>query len=184
MPRPTPHQSASEPERDSDQPRTGIVVDITDTQGFLRVDHDALTRLAIRVLQAEGLSHASLSIALVDDAAIHRVNRVHLQHDCPTDVISFLLSEPDSHELVGELVVSAQTAQATASDLGVPAGEELALYVVHGLLHLCGYDDATDKDIQLMRAREQLALSREGLASQSFLAERGPGLGEGEEKMM
>ncbi len=63
------------------------------------------------------MSRASISIALVDDAAIHRVNRAHLDHDCPTDVISFLLSEPDEDELAGELVVSTQTALAMAAQL-------------------------------------------------------------------
>ena len=54
------------------------------------------------------------------------LNRAHLDHDCPTDVISFLLSEPDEAELAGELVVSTQTALGMAAQLEVPAWSELA----------------------------------------------------------
>ena len=114
---------------------------------------------------AKAVSRASISIALVDDAAIHRVNRAYLDHDCPTDVISFLLSEPDDAELTGELVVSTQTALAMSAQLKVPAWSELVLYVVHGLLHLCGYDDRSDEDVRIMRAHEKMALEREKLAA-------------------
>src|SRR3954451_11899946 len=146
MPRPMPHQTDNTRVADTEPPTGAIVVEISDTQNFIPVVHDDLAALAARVLRGEGVSRASISIALVDDAAIHRVNRAHLDHDCPTDVISFLLSEPDEPELAGELVVSTQTALAVAGQLEVPAWNELALYVVHGLLHLCGYDDRTDED--------------------------------------
>ena len=96
-------------------------------------------RLVREVLIGRG--SRPISIALVDDATIHAVNRRHLAHDWPTDVISFRLSEVDDDELAGELVVSAEMAATTARQAGVGAWDELALYVVHGLLHLCGYDD-------------------------------------------
>ena len=90
----------------------------------------------------EGVEPASISIALVDDATIHAINRKHLGHDWPTDVISFLLSEPARPELAGELVVSAEMAAAHgAASRRSTRWTELSLYVVHGLLHLCGYDD-------------------------------------------
>src|SRR3954451_21376379 len=76
-----------------------IEVEISDTQGHLTVDHRALSALACRVLEGEGVERASLSIALVDDATIHAVNRRYLAHDSPTDVISFLLSDPDEPEM-------------------------------------------------------------------------------------
>jgi probable rRNA maturation factor len=160
-----PHQTDNSPATDTEPPPGAIVVEITDTQSFIPVVHDDLVALAARVLRGEGVSRASISIALVDDAAIHRVNRAHLDHDCPTDVISFLLSEPDEAELAGELVVSTQTALAIAVQLDVPPWAELVLYVVHGLLHLCGYDDRSDEDARIMRAREKMALERENLAA-------------------
>src|SRR5437763_1488636 len=72
-----------------------IEVEISDTQGHLTVDPGALSALSRRVLEGEGIARASISIALVGDATIHEVNRRHLGHDCPTDVISFRLSDPD-----------------------------------------------------------------------------------------
>jgi probable rRNA maturation factor len=160
-----PHQTDKSKTTGTEPPPGAILVEITDTQNFIPVVHDDLAALAARVLHGEGVSRASISIALVDDAAIHRVNRTHLDHDCPTDVISFLLSEPDEDELTGELVVSTQTALAMAAQLQVPAWSELVLYVVHGLLHLCGYDDRNDEDARIMRAHEKMALERENMAT-------------------
>src|SRR5690242_11162048 len=81
-----------------------IAVEISDTQRFLQVDAGRLAKLAGDVLRGEAVGAASISIALVDDPTIHRINREHLEHDWPTDVISFVLSEPDEPCLVGELV--------------------------------------------------------------------------------
>jgi probable rRNA maturation factor len=160
-----PHQSDHTPATDTVPPAGAIVVEISDTQKFIPVNQVDLAALAARVLRGEGVSRALISIALVDDAAIHRVNREHLDHDCPTDVISFLLSDPDDAELAGEIVVSTQTALAIALRIEVPAWAELVLYVVHGLLHLCGYDDRSDQDAQIMRSREKMALERENLVA-------------------
>ena len=69
-------------------------------------------------------------------------------------MISFPLSEPDDPVLTGELIVSAEMAAATAAETGGDPGDELALYIVHGLLHLCGYDDLSDPQADGMRRRE------------------------------
>jgi probable rRNA maturation factor len=131
-----------------------IDVEISDTQGHLTVDRSALSALVRTVLSAEKRESASISIALVDNATIHTINRTHLDHDWPTDVISFPLSDPDDPVLAGELVVSAEMASASALERDVDPAVELALYVVHGLLHLCGYDDQSEGDVLLMRHRE------------------------------
>ena len=97
---------------DPDRSRQGgIEVEISDTQGFL----DSRSRpgspgWSRGVLATRGSSTPAISVALVDDATIHRINRQHLGHDWPTDVISFPLSEPGEPELAGELVVSAEMA--------------------------------------------------------------------------
>ncbi len=139
-----------------------IEVELSDTQGHLRIDPSAVVDLARRVLIAEGRRSASISIALVDEASIHALNRVHLSHDWPTDVISFTLSDPDELILAGELVVSAEMAVAAAAEDGVTPRDELALYIVHGLLHLCGYDDSTGADAAEMRRREDEILTQFG----------------------
>ena len=133
----------TETEAESGEPpsASAIAVELSDTQAHLAVDRAALVRLAQSVLAGEGVARASVSIALVDDATIHAVNRRYLDHDGPTDVISFVLSDPGTPDLAGELVVSAEMAATTAREAGAEPLDELALYVVHGLLHLCGYDD-------------------------------------------
>jgi probable rRNA maturation factor len=139
----------------------GIKIEISDTQGFLIVDTRKLVALARRVLEGEGTTRASISLVLVDNATIHRLNRQHLGHDWPTDVISYTLSGPDDSELAAEIVISAEMAAATAHTMSVAPADELALYVVHGLLHLCGYDDRSEPDILRMRDRENQILNRE-----------------------
>jgi probable rRNA maturation factor len=147
-------------------PPTRTEVEVSDTQGHLAVDPEAVEALVRRVLEGEGLGGpATISVALVDDRAIHAVNRRHLGHDGPTDVISFLLSDPDEPVLAGELVVSAERAATLAHQVGIDPWAELALYVVHGLLHLCGYDDLAAPDVDAMRRREGEILSREGLTN-------------------
>ena len=140
-----------------------MTIEISDAQVHLTIDHQTLRDLARRVLEGEGVAEASISIALVDDAAIHAINRRHLGHDWPTDVITFRLA--DEPHLEAELVVSAEMAAATAREAGTEPSAELALYVVHGLLHLCGYDDHTVDDATAMRGREDAVLRREGWAN-------------------
>jgi probable rRNA maturation factor len=140
-----------------------IEVEISNTQGHLQVDLAALDQLVRVILIAEDRPRGSISIALVDNATIHAINRTHLSHDWPTDVITFPLAGADDPVLAGELVVSAEMACAAAREIGVEPSEELALYVVHGLLHLCGFDDHDDGDRQRMRQREDELLSQAGL---------------------
>jgi probable rRNA maturation factor len=160
------------------QDREAIEVEVSDTQEHLAVDHGLLVRLARRVLAGEAVAAGSVSIAVVDDATIHAVNRRHLAHDWPTDVLSFRLSDPGDPFLSGELVVSAERAATLARRFAVDPHAELALYVVHGLLHLCGYDDQDASGTEAMRRREGEILSREGLTNTFPLA----GLAEDEER--
>jgi probable rRNA maturation factor len=140
-----------------------IAIEISDTQGHLSIDTRALVRRAQTVLALENRLRASISIALVDNATIRDLNRAHLGHDWPTDVISFPLSGPDEPVLAGELVVSAEMARAVAEAAGADPEAELALYVVHGLLHLCGYDDRDPVSSAAMRRRESEVLAILGL---------------------
>ena len=151
-------------------------VAVSNEQDFVAVRDDWLARIVETVLRGEGVTSAELSIALVNDAAIHVVNRQFLAHDEATDVISFLLNEadvddagksaqrsPQPRHIDGEVVVSGETAQRCAVEAGCRASDELALYLVHGLLHLCGYDDHSTADRRVMRGRERSHLQKLGL---------------------
>jgi len=110
---------------------------------------------AIEVIASEfGWSDAEISVAVVDDPEIHRVNRQFLQHDYPTDVISFDTTESDTL-LEGEIVVSVDTARRIAEENGWNGDHELLLYVVHGMLHIVGLDDKAPADIEEMRQAER-----------------------------
>jgi probable rRNA maturation factor len=164
-------------------------IEITDHQSSMMVDHRALECAIRRVLADEQIGAATLCLALVNDEEIQRVNREFLGHDFATDVISFRLNEcPDSTDsaarqmestgsaespgrhldeipsgndlsLEGELIVSTETAVREAASHGWSPEAELLLYVVHGLLHLCGYDDLTDEARPVMRSRERELLA-------------------------
>jgi len=139
-----------------------LKIEIAIEQDSLSVDADRLRRAIEAVLGDAGIEESELSIAVVDDPTIHDLNRRFLAHDYPTDVLSFLL-ERDGSRLDGEVVVSADTATREAARLGWPAGDELLLYVVHGTLHLVGYDDVTDELRATMRAAERKYLTALGL---------------------
>src|SRR5262249_36340354 len=111
----------------------------------------------------EGVADAEVSLAFVDNPTIHRLNQRYLQHDEPTDVLSFPLSEPNARRLAGELVIGAEVALAQARERGHDVQAELALYVIHGLLHLCGHDDKTPDGAAAMRERERHYLRELGL---------------------
>jgi probable rRNA maturation factor len=148
-------------------PDSGFVIELSNTQSAVEVDRDWLIALVTRTLQSERISRAEISIALVNDPAIHERNRLHLGHDYPTDVITFPLSEPGTSMLAGDILVSAETAARVAAEGGHHPLEELALYVIHGILHLCGYDDHKEPDIQRMRRRESELLAQVGIGDSS-----------------
>ena len=115
-----------------------------------------------QVLAEEGIQRATISLAVVDDPTIHDLNRRFLQHDYPTDVLSFVLDSGPGY-VDGEVIVSADTATAAAARYGWTRDDELLLYVIHGALHLVGYDDQTPAAQQAMRDRERLLLRHFGL---------------------
>ncbi|HZZ72980.1 MAG TPA: rRNA maturation RNase YbeY [Pirellulales bacterium] len=141
-----------------------LSLEISNAQAALAVDEASLRAAVESVLAAAGYEQAEISLAVVQDRRIHEVNRQFLQHDYPTDVISFLW-EQGSDRLEGEIVVSAETAVRCAAKWNWPAEHELLLYVVHGLLHLVGYDDTTPAAAAAMRAAEQAAFSRLGIGA-------------------
>jgi probable rRNA maturation factor len=115
------------------------------------------------VLEGEGVTDAEISLAFVDNPTIHRLNQRYLQHDEPTDVLSFRLSDSNSKRLSGELVIGAEVALIQAQVRGHEVQAELALYVIHGLLHLCGLDDRTEPAAKEMRKRERHYLAVLGM---------------------
>ena len=143
-----------------------ISVEVCNEQSALPVD-TALTRRAVSVVLAgESVTSATISVAVVDDPTMRELNRRYLNHDYNTDVLSFLLEESDG-QLDGEIIVSADTAVLRAGEFDWSAGNELLLYVIHGTLHLTGYDDHCDAERGHMRRKEMQYLKELGLDPES-----------------
>ncbi|HJT35218.1 MAG TPA: rRNA maturation RNase YbeY [Pirellulales bacterium] len=137
-------------------------IKIADQQQRLTFDRPRLRQAVKAVLQGEGISKAQICVAIVDDPQIHELNRRFLNHDEPTDVLSFALEQRSGY-VEGEIVVSADTAASRAGEFNWPPEDELLLYVVHGTLHLAGYDDKTPELRGEMRRLERHYLGAFGL---------------------
>ncbi len=132
-----------------------IKVTVANPQEAVVIERARMRQIVQAVLEGEDELDAEISLAFVDNPTIHRLNNRYLQHDEPTDVLSFPLSEPGARKLQGELVIGAEVAKTQADERGHSVEAELALYVIHGLLHLCGYDDHEPKAADLMGEREK-----------------------------
>ncbi len=138
-------------------------VSVSDCQSALSIDASRIRRVVKAALRHCQVEQADISIAIVDDESIHQLNRRHLQHDYPTDVLSFAMSAaPDPLE--AEVVVSSETAIREAGRFGWDADAELLLYVTHGVLHACGHDDHSAQDRAAMRRAECEVLQNFGLS--------------------
>jgi len=115
-----------------------------------------LARTAERALAAVGRPGGTVEVAIVDDATIRRLNARYRGVGRRTDVLAFPLEAPDAPgQLVGQVVVSVETARRQARRAGVPLALELDLLVTHGTLHLVGYDDRDPVEADLMHRRER-----------------------------
>jgi probable rRNA maturation factor len=134
-----------------------IRVALVNRQKHIRLSGRALRALSAAtraVLRGEKVRHADISVALVDNPTIHRLNRKFLRHNKPTDVITFPLSSEEEAVLSGEIVISGEMARTASRQFGHTERAEIALYLIHGLLHLCGYDDTSNAKRKVMRERE------------------------------
>lgn len=138
-------------------------ISIASPQEIVQPDRGRLREIVRAVLEEEGVADYEISLACVDDPTIHRLNKRYLDHDEPTDVLTFPLSDPSAKKLAGEIVLGVEVALRQAEERGHDVQVELALYVIHGLLHLCGYDDGTPAESREMRRRERHHLQRLGL---------------------
>lgn len=125
-----------------------------------------LISLARRVLKQEGPPRAEVTIRLTDDAEVHELNRRYRGYDKPTDVLSFAQRDqmadappppdlPGMPTILGDVIISVDTARKQAATQSVTLEEELSLLVVHGILHLLGYEDETEEGAEQMRVRER-----------------------------
>ena len=117
-------------------------------------------KIAKETLNALGFPEGELSLSLVDDQEITELNQRYLDRPRATDVIAFPMREGEfseiSPQLLGDVVISTETAQRQAEEIGHSLEEEVARLLLHGILHLAGYDhERPGSQAQAMRKKEK-----------------------------
>jgi probable rRNA maturation factor len=148
-----------------------FVVQIAKNFKNIDIHPHKLKKLVKTICNRFKLSKATISIAIVDDTQIRKVNKQFLNKDSPTDCLSFNLSDNDTnsvkslygeHSRTIELVVNAEMAVRQANLRGHSSEAELALYITHGLLHNLGFDDSTQYHAKKMHDTENEILQQLG----------------------
>lgn len=124
-------------------------IEVLNRQRQFKVDRRAAANLATAVLERIGRADAELTIIFIRDAAMQQLNRDYRGKDKPTDVLSFAYHESDdgfaeSDTHLGDVVISVETAARYAAEFGLTFDREIEHLIIHGTLHLAGYDHETD----------------------------------------
>ena len=119
------------------------MIEVVNRQRRLKVDTRAWAGFAEKALDAIGRNGSSATIAFVSDTAIRKLNQEFRGIDRATDVLSFPADGPDELNL-GDIAISVETAASQAKENDLAFDEEIAQLILHGLLHLSGYDDESD----------------------------------------
>jgi probable rRNA maturation factor len=117
------------------------VIEVVNRQRGKKVDTETWTRFANKALHVIGNHGSSATIAFVSDRRIRDLNQRFRNVHKPTDVLSFPAEEETN---LGDIAISVETAAAQAKENGLSFETEIAQLILHGLLHLCGYDHETD----------------------------------------
>jgi probable rRNA maturation factor len=140
--------------KSTSKPTKGNVL-ITSNQKGVKLDRTGLRRDVRKILDLLGTGQRELSLMIVDDEGIQTINRDYLRRDRPTNVIAFSLTEGDFGDVnpgvLGDVVVSAQTAAREARTAGIPIEDAILYLIIHGILHLAGYDHEGPKGIARAR---------------------------------
>jgi len=141
-----------------------LLLEILDEQDCLAVDVEKVRTLCERILDDNGIKSGKINVVLVDSDTIQQYNRDFLRHDYPTDTISFPCEyRQDEGHLEGEALVCTEIAKERAEEFSWTAEEEMLLYVVHGMLHLLGYDDTAPEKKAVMQEKERDYLATLGI---------------------
>lgn len=136
--------------------KESFLIEILDEQDDLVVDPGPIRTICEKILDDAKVRAGRLGIVLVDGDTIQQYNRDFLQHDYPTDVISFPMEDRRNEGyLEAEILACTQIAKERAGEFCWTPQEELLLYVVHGVLHLVGFDDKTPEARTAMRQKER-----------------------------
>ena len=135
---------------------------IKNQQKITKVNQEKTKGIIKKILQHLKVDdRIEISVLFTDDKFIRLLNNKYRGIDKPTDVLSFSLQEGavkspevESDKLLGDIIISLETAQRQADTLNHSVEKELTVLMIHGLLHLTGYDHEEDKDYKIMREKE------------------------------
>lgn len=140
-------------------------ISVNNTQNSLQISTQAVKTIVKSVIAGEGQNCDEVSIYFVSTEEICQLHKDFFDDPTPTDCISFPLDEEDvdnqiDYRILGDVFVCPQTALEYAEANGTDPYDETALYVIHGLLHLMGYDDLEENKVVLMREAEDRHLKK------------------------
>lgn len=171
--RPSSNCPVAEPDPEP-EPEARLVADVIEDDGdwstFAPVEPAILAAVTVVSEAAElTIGPCEATVVLSSDTVVHDLNRTYRQQDKPTNVLSFPAPElpadvPSDRKMLGDIVLAAETVAQEAQALAIPPVHHLQHLVVHGLLHLIGYDHLTDAQAAEMEALETRLLSRIGVA--------------------
>jgi len=141
-----------------------LLLEILNEQDEFTIDLGRIRTLCEQILDESGIKSGRINVVLVNSDTIQQFNRDFLKHDYPTDTISFPAEyrQSDGH-LEGEVLVCTEIAKERAEEFSWAAESELLLYVVHGVLHLIGFDDSTPEQQAVMQEKERSYLATLGI---------------------
>ena len=132
-----------------------IVYDTADIS-FPKIKRRETTRWIKKTIESLNKKTGNITYIFCSDKEILRINKQYLNHDYYTDIITFDYSENDT--LSGDLFISLETVKTNSEKYKTRYEEELLRVMIHGVLHLCGYDDKTPSNISIMRDKEDESL--------------------------
>jgi len=132
---------------------------IENQQKRIKIDKRKIRIKVTRLLKLMDCANKEISITLVDDETIQRINKQYLSKDRPTNVISFSLQEGEygdiNPEILGDVVISVDTAQDDAEKGNLSFDEEILFLIIHGLLHLLGYNHENTSKANALRMKQK-----------------------------
>ena len=127
---------------------TGFLKDKSVTAAFKKKVREYIKTLS----KDEGLNYNTISFLFCDDSKIREYNKTYLSHDYETDILTFFDADDDGNA-ESDIIISTDTVEYNANRFNKTFSEELFRVILHGLLHLCGYDDKDKKNLELSKIR-------------------------------
>ena len=133
-----------------------LTINIHNDSNYQYIPRQRIITTLEQLLFNEKVEEATVNVIVTDNEGIQKINNQYLEHDYPTDVLSFKMEE---NTFEAEVYISVEMAKTNADEYKTNWREELVRYAIHGVLHILGYDDATEEGSSAMRKKENKYLA-------------------------